>query len=251
MLFVTGDTHGDWMQRLNHEAFPKQAEMTKEDYVIICGDFGIWDGSRQEKQRLDWLEQRNFTTLFVSGNHENYDRLDALPVQEWHGGKVNFIRPSVIHLMRGQIFEIEKKLFFAFGGASSHDIQDGILEPDAPDFKRKREELDKRGAWYRINHQTWWERELPSVEEMWEGLKNLAEVGNEVDYIITHSPDNVAQEYMEEGVLCYEEDCLTDYLEHIRNITTFSHWFYGHMHCNRTYREINSTCLFEQMIRIS
>ena len=52
MIFVTGDTHGDWMQRLNHEAFPEQAEMTKEDYVIICGDFGkkclktdIWQSS--------------------------------------------------------------------------------------------------------------------------------------------------------------------------------------------------------------
>lgn len=48
--------------------------MTKQDYVIICGDFGgVWDGSKREKYWLDWLEDKPFTTLFVSGNHENYN----------------------------------------------------------------------------------------------------------------------------------------------------------------------------------
>ncbi len=39
------------------------------------------------------------------------------------------IRPNVLHLMRGD-FNIEGLNFFTFGGASSHDIQDGILEFD-------------------------------------------------------------------------------------------------------------------------
>ena len=100
MIFITGDTHGDWISRLRTESFPEQKEMTKDDYVIICGDFGIWDNSKREKYNLDWLKDKPFTTLFVDGNHENYDILDELPVKEWNGGKVHFIRPSVIHLMR-------------------------------------------------------------------------------------------------------------------------------------------------------
>ena len=40
-VYVTGDTHGDWMNRLKTDSFPEQKEMTKDDYVIICGDFGI------------------------------------------------------------------------------------------------------------------------------------------------------------------------------------------------------------------
>ena len=76
---------------------------------------------------MDWLDCKSFTTLFVDGNHENFDRLYEYPVEEWHGGKVHKIRPSVIHLMRGQIFEIEGKSIFTFGGASSHDIDGGIL----------------------------------------------------------------------------------------------------------------------------
>ena len=74
-IFMTGDTHGDF-SRLRPVAFREQGGLTKDDYLIICGDFGgVWDGSEIEQQWLDWLEDRSFTTLFVSGNHENYDLL--------------------------------------------------------------------------------------------------------------------------------------------------------------------------------
>ena len=66
MIYVTGDTHGDWKSRLNKDAFPEQREMTKDDYVIVLGDFGIWDNSDREKRNLDWLNNRKFTTLFIS-----------------------------------------------------------------------------------------------------------------------------------------------------------------------------------------
>lgn len=101
-IFITGDTHGDF-SRLQPAAFHGQRDLTKEDYLIICGDFGgVWDGSDTEQRWLDWLEVRPFTTLFVSGNHENYDLLGSYPISQWHGGLVQAIRPSVLHLMRGQ-----------------------------------------------------------------------------------------------------------------------------------------------------
>lgn len=103
--------------------FPEQKNMTKSDYVIICGDFGgVWDGSRKERQTLDWLESLPFTVLFVSGNHENFDLLKVLPTEEWHGGKVQFIRPHVIHLLRGQVFEIEGYTFFTMGGGGGSEL---------------------------------------------------------------------------------------------------------------------------------
>lgn len=37
-IFLTGDTHGDF-SRLRPEAFREQKRLTKEDYVIICGDY--------------------------------------------------------------------------------------------------------------------------------------------------------------------------------------------------------------------
>ena len=48
-VYVTGDTHGDWMGRLNSDAFPEGLELTKDDYVLVLGDFGIWDNSNREK----------------------------------------------------------------------------------------------------------------------------------------------------------------------------------------------------------
>ncbi len=107
MIYATGDTHGNF-QRFAPEHFPEQAGMTKEDYMIICGDFGgVWDGGKKEERNLDWLEDLPFTTLFISGNHENFDLLRKYPTEEWNGGKIQRIRPHVIHLMRGQVFDLQ------------------------------------------------------------------------------------------------------------------------------------------------
>ena len=249
MVFVTGDTHGDWINRLNVDSFPEQKEMTKDDYVIICGDFGIWDNSKREKYNLRWLDDKPFTTLFVSGNHENYDILDSLEMSEWHGGLVNFVRKSVIHLMRGQVFNIEDKTFFTFGGASSHDISAGILEPDDPNFKEKKKHLDKDPfALYRINHVSWWERELPSENEMEMGLNNLKKENNKVDYIITHSP-STSELYLMGGKGLYQSDILTNYLEEIKANTEYKRHFFGHMHWDKAIND-KDVCLYEQIIRI-
>ena len=100
--------------------------------------------------------------IYFKYNHENFDRLYGYPQKEWHGGEVHEIRPHVLHLMRGQVFEIDGKKIFTFGGASSHDISGGILETEDPDFKKKKRILDKGYEPYRINHLTWWEQELAS-----------------------------------------------------------------------------------------
>ena len=38
MVFVTGDCHGNF-RRFQSEYFPEQANMTKDDTVIIAGDY--------------------------------------------------------------------------------------------------------------------------------------------------------------------------------------------------------------------
>lgn len=137
--------------------------------------------------------------------------LAACPTAEWHGGQVQFIRPSVIHLKRGQVFDIDGRRFFTMGGASSHGIQDGILEPRDPDFKMKRAQLDARDAFYRINHVSRWKKELPSEAEYQTALANLDACGWKVDYIISHCcPTSIA------GIISrgtYRPDALTDFFE--------------------------------------
>ena len=98
-IFITGDTHGDF-RRFRPDIFYEQEHMTKEDLVLVCGDFGgIWYGDPRDDAGLDWLEDRSYTTAFVLGNHENYDAYKDYPKEEWHGGQIQRIRPSVLHLM--------------------------------------------------------------------------------------------------------------------------------------------------------
>ncbi len=252
MIYITGDTHADFTYRFNVENFPEQREMTKDDYVIICGDFGgVWNEDREsknEKYWLDWFEERSYTLLFVDGNHENFDRLYEYPVMEWHGGKVHKLRPHVLHLMRGQVFDIDGKKIFAFGGASSHDITGGILEIDDPDYKFKKKRLDRDWIPYRINHISWWEQELASKAEMDEGISNLRANDYTVDYIVTHCCSTSTQVLI--GGSMYKPDRETDYLEYIKNQTYYKKWFFGHYHDNRNIFD-KEILIYEQMLRIS
>jgi 8-oxo-dGTP pyrophosphatase MutT (NUDIX family) len=110
MIFITGDTHGRYdIRKLNSKSFSMGKQLTKEDYVIIAGDFGfIWFGNREDDYWIKWFNKKPFTTLFVDGNHENFELLNSYPVEKWNGGKVHRISNSVIHLMRGQVYTINE-----------------------------------------------------------------------------------------------------------------------------------------------
>lgn len=249
MIFITGDTHSDFTRFSTH-AFPEQREMTKNDYVIICGDFGgVWDQeeSQNEKYWFDWLENKPFTTLFVDGNHENFDRLYNYPVELWNGGNIHRIRPSIIHLMRGQVFVVEGKKIFTFGGASSHDIDGGILSKEDPEFEKKKKQLNREYISYRVNHISWWEHELPTEEEMEEGRRNLAACDDMVDFIITHCCSSSTQAILSGGL--YKPDVITNYLEEIKQKIQYKKWFFGHYHYNKNV-SAEEILIYEQLVRI-
>ena len=96
MIYITGDCHAEW-NKFSTNNFPEQKEMTRDDFVIVCGDFGIWHDSKSERWWLDWLSEKNFTILFVDGNHENFDRLysDEFESVDFHGGRAHKIRENI------------------------------------------------------------------------------------------------------------------------------------------------------------
>ena len=193
------------------------------------------------------MERLPFTLAFMDVNHENYDAIESYPVEEWHGGKIHRIRPHVLHLMRGQIFELEGYRFFTMGGARSHDIEDGILEPDDPNFERKLLMLQRNPrARFRINHISWWEQELPSDEEYAEARRNLDQCGWQADYIITHcAPTSTAMMESRHN----EADRLTDFLQEVKEKTEYSYWLFGHYHDNRAI-DSKHVLLWEQIVQI-
>ena len=255
MIFVTGDCHGDF-RKFSTDSFPEQKEMTKDDIVIVCGDFGaIWDCdgmSRFELYWLNWLDEKPFTTVFVDGNHENFDRLSSeFEVVVFHGGKAHKINNSVYHLMRGEVFDFDGKRFFAFGGARSHDIDDGILSWE--DFDTMEEFKDAVRIWkkqrkvFRINHESWWREELPSDDEIQNAEKNLAEVNYSVDYVISHCAPQSIVAYMYMGHS--EPDKLTTYFEDLSHRLIFRNWFFGHYHEDKKVLD-KYILLYDQIIRI-
>ncbi len=68
-IYVTGDVHGSLdLYKLNSKFFPAGKKLTKDDYVIICGDFGgVWDKGESDKYVQDWFNEKPWTTLFVDG----------------------------------------------------------------------------------------------------------------------------------------------------------------------------------------
>lgn len=251
MVYITGDCHGDG-RRFSSVHFPEQKEMTREDFVIVCGDFGLWHDTAEERDWFDRLGKKPFTLLFVDGNHENFDRLygGEFCIVDFHGGKAHQIRENVYHLMRGYVFELCGKKFFAFGGARSRDIDDGILDADDFDDDKAFEHVVKRWSAerrkFRINHVSWWEQELPSEAEMEFGLKTLEKCGNEVDFIISHCcPQQIVSVFA--GGFC-QSDVLTSYFNVVAETVGFTKWFFGHYHDDQVIMH-KFMMLYEQIVR--
>ena len=253
MLYVTGDCHGDF-RKFSTKWFPEQNEMSKDDFVIVCGDFGLWHPTKSESYWLDWLNDKPFTTLFVDGNHENFDRLysDEFETVGFHGGVTHRIRDSVHHLCRGHVFTLCDQTIFAFGGASSHDISGGIL--DADDYESEEafhhvvSQYRRRGVQFRIRHLSWWDREMPSREEMDFGLATLEAHHNTVDYVVTHCcPQHVASLFSGGE---YKADDLTSYFNTVCDKLTFKRWFFGHYHIDRQIMP-QFLAMYDDVVRIA
>ena len=192
------------------------------------------------------FRSKRFTTLFIDGNHENFDMIKELKVKDWHGGKVHIINDSVTHLMRGYVFNINGLRVFTFGGARSHDIRDGIINTDNDTWRQLYALASLNGLQVRLNHISWWEEEMPSKSEMNRGTESLNDVNNSVDLILTHCCASSTA-----ALMGYKDvdDC-TKYLEQIRQKVNFKKWYFGHYHKNYAVND-KEICLYDGIVRIA
>lgn len=218
MIYVTGDTHGE---RTRIAFIEQSSHIGKGDFLIVCGDFGfIFKDDEDEKNFLDLLEIREYTILFVDGNHENFDAIYRYSIEEWNGGKVHRIRKNILHLMRGQVFEIEGKKFFTMGGAYSIDR-----------FMRE----------YGVSY---WTQELPNNDEYTEAVFNLKKHNKRVDYVITHTAPR--EIILRKGIVPNEHDGeLTGFLEYIMYEVDYTHWYCGHWHLDENFSDNFSFLYFD------
>ena len=217
-VFICGDIHGLInISKLASKSWPEGKELTADDMLIILGDTGInWSNdlyNRNDIYLKNWLNAKPWTTLFIDGNHENFERLFAIKTQPFFGGLARHVSESIFHLDRGSIFTFGNKKIFTMGGGFSIDKE-----------RRK-------------NRISWWEEEIPSVTELNRGLKILESNGNKVDFVLTHSCSNKVFELFttEFGYnMNYknkdEERPLRIYFDYIEENVKFKEWHFGHFH---------------------
>lgn len=224
MVYITGDTHGEFDPFLNRLA---RYNITPNDTVIVCGDFGFVWGDPYHNAMLKELAKQKFTICFVDGNHENFEFLNLHPLEEnWNGGMIHRVENNVIHLMRGQIYEIEGNTFFAFGGAYS---------------------IDK---YMRRRNVSWWEEELPTNQDYKTAAVNLEMVGYRVDYVLTHQiPQTII--YALNSSPDYHDRELTGYLDwlYLEGLS-FDKWFAGHWHINKSFDNGRMNILLDEVVAI-
>ena len=217
-IFLKGDIHGNLFEVID---FINRFDLGKNDNIIILGDCGIaW---RKDKKDLVqniklWNECGNGVKLyFIDGNHENFNILNSLPIEN-NMGKV---ADNIYHLRRGQVYEFENKKILVCGGADS---------------------IDK---YRRVENFTWWKEETISQETI-DGIP-----ASHYDYVLTHCcPRSVFEEnkiylstlqFLDENKINHNSE---DMLEQLKDKITFDHWFFAHYHINRDLDE-KFTCLFE------
>lgn len=210
-VYLTGDTHGD-VSRLLYYRFPGNHVISENDVVFVLGDFGVIFSNvpnPKETRILNLLAKRPFITMVLDGNHENHPRLYNLPETEVFGGKVGtIVENKVFCCRRGEIYTIDDKKFFTFGGATSIDRS------------------------LRVPGLSWWKEEVPSPAEMDHGLQNLEDNQYTVDYILAHTaPEDISRELIKKfGSFFNDPDPTRKYLEHVCSVTTFKEFYCGHWH---------------------
>jgi len=119
-VLLVGDLHGD--SGALHLAFSK-AEGSGASAIVQLGDYGFgWRFLNDEcwfsAIASDLSQATGIPLYWIDGNHENFDALYQLPLDE------NGYRPiaeGVVHLPRGATLAIGESRIRAFGGAHSVD----------------------------------------------------------------------------------------------------------------------------------
>lgn len=202
MIYLTGDVHGD----KGRFAAAVRAGIRREDTLVVCGDFGfLWKGGEQEERLLRWIGKRSYRVVFVDGCNENHKKLAEYPVEELGGAPARHIGGNLYELLRGEVYELEGKRLFAFGGGNP-------VEEFAPN---RNDPLL-----------------LPTDGEIARAWETLEKAGNRVDLIVTHDAPGRLRQFLAPNSL-EEVTHLHAFLEEVGKRVEFRRWYFGKYHADR------------------
>ena len=212
-VLVTGDVHGDILLLLEMVRSIENDEM-----LFVTGDFGLFwfdINSNSDKYTIlnNMLESKNAYIVFVDGNHENHNFINRTEISEFCGAKCHKLLPRVIHIMRGEIVNIDGIKIFCFGGAYSVE------------------------RFWREKNKTYFEEELPNENEYDSGLNNLINADFKVDYIITHTCQRRLVKKLGQRHKAIEEIKLQNYIQWIVDNVEYKKHYFGHWHMDKKISE--------------
>ena len=213
MIYVTGDTHGDF-DRIAH--FCAQMNTKSSDIMIILGDAGInFYGGWRDLHKKEFISRLPITLFCIHGNHEQ--RPATIPTyseQEWHGGIVYVEAqfPSILFAKDGEVYDLNGLQAIAIGGAYSIDWM------------------------LRIPGRSWWPDEQPSPEIKARVEAKLQQLDWNVDVVLSHTVPLKYEpvEVFLPGIDQQRVDKSTEqWLDRIEDRLQYGKWYAGHFHTEK------------------
>ena len=215
MIYITGDTHGDF-DRVKE--FCQKMDTSKEDILIVLGDVGLnYYGGRRDRIRKMLVEALPITMLCIHGNHEQRpDTLSGYTTTLWHGGTVWVEEgfPSILFAKDGEVYQLAGKDALVIGGAYSVDKE------------------------YRLARGFgWWESEQPSAETKAYVESVLEKRKWAVDVVLTHTvpiryePTEVFLPFIDQSKV---DKSTENWLGEIEARLKYDRWYCGHYHTSKT-----------------
>lgn len=94
MIWFLADLHGG---RTADGLKKYQQLCQREDLLIILGDVELnFDSSEDNRRFSEYFTSLECNIAFVDGNHDNFDYLESLPVEDWNGGKVHRVTDRIV-----------------------------------------------------------------------------------------------------------------------------------------------------------
>lgn len=242
MLYLTGDTHGENVERFSFKKNKGLKTLTKDDIFVVLGDTAIgWpDSGNYTKYTMEQLKCKPFTIIFVFGNHDNYDWAETLPQVDVFGGTMRqIVVDDVVYENRyivdsWTVADLSGYHCLLCAHAKSHDIQHLYREDDYEGIAMAK----KRGEWFRVAHKTWWPQEELDTEAI---EPFIQEHENErFDAILTHDcPGMFCHIAGPDGGMRLKPTSQEDYFDSWRERLSYEVWVHGHLHyeffCYRDY----------------
>lgn len=246
-MYITGDCHGDFISHFSKKKHPCMRDAKVAETIVICGDCGVPfgtqnplyknNGFKYDKNQLDWMYNNDCCFLCIGGNHEDYDFIESLPKVSRYGGTVRYMRfdgkdyYNVFYVDKPQVLDIEGNHCLIIPGADSHDVSDGILDPNDKDFKSKYVSYKKNNKEFRIKHWNWWPKEKVDIDAVSYLLEQHED--EHFDFVFTHDCPGIFNELGLLGGPRLVNTESENYFETLRQALDFDKWFFGHMHTNQ------------------